>query len=200
MRRAFDRIEEDFDTRELVLSMRAKMVLGGLCFFLLLVALAYPGVPHVAEAIRDLAQGELLVENQSQNKKELLQEQVDEELLLRDDFDDPEIYNLWDKIEAGTGTITFRDGFAFLNTTNQTRADEGTAVGLWHQNRNFYRYAGVEIRLRCSDDNRMGSDIGGGWRLWGFWDFHAPHKLFFSCASPESPPEKTGLQAHSTVY
>lgn len=51
-------------------SMETKMVLGGICFFLVLAALAYPGVPHVAEAIRRLGQGPALVKNDSESTEQ----------------------------------------------------------------------------------------------------------------------------------
>jgi hypothetical protein len=62
-----------------------------------------------------------------------------------------------------------------------------------------YRYAGFEIRLRCSDDNRMESDVGGGYRFWGFMDWTAGSGLEFICASPESSADVSGFHALSSV-
>ena len=186
-----------------MLSMRAKWAI------LILATWTFMGISYltaydeITSTLHFLKQGTSL--NGSQDTTIEGQGRIENPMatILRDDFDDPEFYSLWEKGEAGTGTVTFRDGYAFLNTTNRTGgeedADAKTGVTLWHKNRHPYRYAGVEIRLRCSDDNRIESGIGGGWRLWGFWDLHATQALYFSCASPESPPDKVGLQAHSTV-
>jgi hypothetical protein len=186
------------------LSMRAKWAIFILSVWTFMGISYLTAYDEITSTLHVLEQGTSL--NETQNPPdETGSKSTSAVTILLDDFDDPEIYNLWEKGESGTGTIAFRDGFAFLNTTDQTKADntadgEGnTRAKLWHKNSNPYRYAGVEIRLRCSDDNKMESDIGGGWRVWGFWDYQAVHALYFSCASPESHPEKAGLRAQSTV-
>jgi len=123
-----------------------------------------------------------------------------EETLFRDDFDDPKVYNLWVNWEGGTGTVTFRDGYAFLNITEKTKAGDETDVVMSAPPGNLpHRYAGVEVRLRCSDDNRMESDVGGGWRHWGFWDAQGHSALQFSSASPESGTDFAGFHALSAA-
>jgi hypothetical protein len=108
--------------------------------------------------------------------------------ILWDDFDDPELSaNLWLLTEDEGGSVTFRDGYAFLNVTNQTQAGKATDIAIRASPGNLpFRYAGVETRLRCSDDNKLNSDIGGGWRFWGFWDFPGQSGLQFHSAPPES--------------
>jgi len=111
-----------------------------------------------------------------------------EETILRDNFDDPELsLNLWLLTEDDGGSITFRDGYAFLNITNQTQAGKATDIGIRATPGNLpFRHVIIETRLRCSDDNKLESDIGGGWRFWGFWDFPGQSSLQFHSASPES--------------
>jgi hypothetical protein len=121
-----------------------------------------------------------------------------EETLLRDDFDDPEISKAWSN-PAGTGTVTFRDGFAFLNTTDKSKAEQATAHRAALSTQGLrYRYTSLETRLRCSDDNRLESDVGGGLRFWGFIDFTGDKFLYFVSASPESG-ELGGFHACSGV-
>ena len=87
-----------------------------------------------------------------------------QETLLMDEFDDPEVsQQLWEPTpytppgfplarERGTGTITFREGYAFLNTTDQTNDDEITIAAL-SSTYLAYKFTSMETRLRCSDDN-----------------------------------------------
>jgi hypothetical protein len=129
-----------------------------------------------------------------------------QETLLMDGFDDPEASRqLWEPTpytppgfplarEKGTGTITFRDGFAFLNTTDQTKAD-GLAIAALSSTYQAYKYTSLETRLRCSDDNGLASDIGAGFRFWGFWDYHGGKFLYFQSASNESREDRVGFRA-----
>jgi len=59
-------VESDGDYSRLVLSMRVKISVVGLCFVLTMSFLVYSNVPYAIEALRGLAQGEDLVENESQ--------------------------------------------------------------------------------------------------------------------------------------
>ena len=110
-----------------------------------------------------------------------------QETLLMDEFDDPEVSRqLWEpspyvegfplQRESGTGTITFRDGYAYLNSTDQTKADKNTIAALSSLHL-AYKYTSMETRLRCSDDNQLESDVGAGLKFWGFWDFHGSKVL-----------------------
>ncbi len=60
MRPAKRDIEGDLDTQRLVLSMRARISIGGLCFFLFIGLLAYTNAPHFAQALQGLGQDEAL--------------------------------------------------------------------------------------------------------------------------------------------
>jgi hypothetical protein len=123
-----------------------------------------------------------------------------EETLLRDDFGNPDASrDIWLMSEDGTGTVTFRDGYNFINMTDQTKAGEFTDVNIHTPGNTPYRYAGMEIRLRCSDDNRLVSSVGGGWRGWGFIDWAGQSGLDFSSASPESGEENSGFRARSVT-
>jgi hypothetical protein len=51
----------------------------------------------------------------------------------------------------------------------------------------------LEVRLRCSDDNKLESDIGGGSRGWGFYG--KSERLWFSSSSPDSDPQYVGFWA-----
>jgi hypothetical protein len=61
-----------------------------------------------------------------------------------------------------------------------------------------YKYTGVEMRLRCNEDYRLESDIGGGIRFWGFWDWSNDY-LWFMSASSESDEQFAGVRACSGV-
>lgn len=60
------RIEDDEVPDGLVLSMRVKLSLVGLCFFLVLGLIASGSAPHYAEALRGLVQDDSLVMNENQ--------------------------------------------------------------------------------------------------------------------------------------
>jgi parallel beta-helix repeat protein len=75
-------IEGDGRNSMLMLSMRTKASLLGLCFLLILGLIAYMDAPHFAQAVRGLGQGAALAENESQppqrespQKQETLEEE-----------------------------------------------------------------------------------------------------------------------------
>jgi parallel beta-helix repeat protein len=67
--------ESDGDYPRLVLSMRAKVSVVGLCFVLVMSLLVYSNVPYAVQALRGLAQGEVLGEPQEQVEEEPPREQ-----------------------------------------------------------------------------------------------------------------------------
>ena len=115
-------------------------------------------------------------------------------ILLQDDFHDPEFsYNTWFRDVDGTGNVSFLDGYAFLNISAETDAGELANSGILTHGLP-YRYAVLEIRLRCSDDNKMESDVGGGYRFWGFYEPTSKSFINFACASPESGEDYEGFR------
>ena len=105
--------------------------------------------------------------------------------LLQDDFGNPEFSdNTWYRDVDGTGKVSFLDGYAFLNISAETDAGELADSGMLTHGLP-YRYAVLEIRLKCSDDNKMESDVGGGYRFWGFYEPTSKSFINFACASPE---------------
>jgi len=113
------------------------------------------------------------------------------ETLFEDDFDQKDTEN-WMWRFGAEGTINLRDGYAFLNLTKGPKKSEAGLVGYdkkWH-------YCGLEITLRCSDDNKLESSIGGGLRAWGFIDeIYAENWLGFFSYCPESDPDLVGFSA-----
>ncbi len=235
----------------LVLSMRTKVVLGGLCFFLVLAVLAYPGVPHVAEAIRGMAQGMPLVENESQppeqdappeqeasleqDRSSSAQEegpatQVDLQasftpflegdrmVLFRDDFvggwypwNHPDLIDnvVWpwatvDVVDRNTewgsessyrasAEVTY-DAYLFLNIEKEPEGSWRDCI--LYSRKEYCPPVVLEVRLRCSDDNKLMSEKGVGRKLWGWgykergvWDFGP----CFISISPESELPLPGL-------
>jgi hypothetical protein len=64
-----------------------------------------------------------------------------------------------------------------------------------------WQYASMEVRLRCSDDNKLESENGGGIRCWGLkqepeWP---ENMLAFLSWSPESIPEAVGFYLEAKV-
>ena len=121
------------------------------------------------------------------------------ETILRDDFTDPVFSgNLWYTHNNG-GLVGFTDGFAFINLTEAKDGASTCIVDFWNRRTRPFKHMGFEIRLRCSDDNKMESEVGGGWRFWGFMDWDSDYGLGFGCASPEAGEGKSGLRAHSVI-
>ncbi len=121
--------------------------------------------------------------------------------VFREDFDTPNPQMVLR--QGGTGSFLFRDGFAFLNVTKTAagsnsyarmeNADPFGEIGYWP-------YVGMEVRLRCSDDNYLTSDVGGGWRIWILtedWGWQENDAQFFSI-SPEAGEELAGFRVISS--
>jgi hypothetical protein len=90
--------------------------------------------------------------------------------------------------------LSTHNGYMYLNiSSNQS------AYSIERSERDLY--AGLEIRLRCSDDNKLNSSVGGGFRSWGFsasgW-FDGIGDLWFESYSPDSDSPLPGFWATST--
>ncbi len=101
----------------------------------------------------------------------------------------------WEHI-WGTGSYAYRDGCLYLGITKESTAKEMSSAALedeWQRSR--WRYVGLEMRLRCSDDNKLRSKVGGGGRCFGFYTENLKNQLRFTCAEPAF----TGLRAIAIV-
>ena len=112
--------------------------------------------------------------------------------IFRDDFNDQDINWVWTRVE-GTGTIMVSDGYVFLKMTDETSQSLRSFAFLndvLERRGTQWLYVGLEIVLRCSDDNKLDSDIGGGIRGWGFTTLYGltgiQNQLRFLSFSPES--------------
>jgi hypothetical protein len=120
--------------------------------------------------------------------------------IFRDDFNETEsgLFPRFDRVEF-SAKITVRDGYAFLNMSN-AESKRASAAGLLPRinRQRFWKYVGMEIRLRCSSDNKLESEIGGGRRTWLFTEEWPPGNLLgFNCLSPEA--DHPGLCIESVV-
>jgi hypothetical protein len=91
----------------------------------------------------------------------------------------------WSLYEYGTGSINAINGCAFINITNRSKAGEYSIGAM--QSKEKWKYVGLEIRLRCCDDNEMNGEFGGG-SAWGFRDSgmkSCTDSILFVSHSPE---------------
>jgi hypothetical protein len=92
-----------------------------------------------------------------------------------------------------------------LNLTDEV--DDDRLVKVWVNDCGEGRgkrwlYVNVDIRLKCSDDNGLASNVGRGTRIWGLVDNHPQFPdncLIFRSESPESDPSEAGFVAYSKV-
>jgi hypothetical protein len=120
--------------------------------------------------------------------------------LFRDDMGEEIPDWDWEHIWGTGGHEYDGNGNLILRITRESTSQEMSLAALedqWEESR--WRYVGLEVRLRCSDDNRMVSDVGGGARCFGFYTQDLKNQLRFTCTSPESEPEFQGLRAISIV-
>jgi len=100
-------------------------------------------------------------------------------LIFFDDFDDMDNHWYWG-YHPGTGTIVVCNGYLFLNVSAASSSEEysdaeindimgGRGLNWLHK--------GFEVRLRCSDDNTLTGEAGGGTRGWGFWNGNFGHLM-----------------------
>ena len=96
--------------------------------------------------------------------------------LFLEDFDDPELAHWSDQGGSRTGPVSMdyascsvHDGYGFLNLSGTDPAEiDGTGGEFKIYSTEYYLYAGLEMRMRLSSDNKLESDVGGGIRRWGF--------------------------------
>jgi hypothetical protein len=130
--------------------------------------------------------------------------------LYRHDFDVQDSYWYWD-LEGDTVSGTIRDGYAFLNMTDETTSNASGRVIGWDnhptkgrdpvEGEGQWLYASMEVRLRCSDNNQLEGEEGGGLRAWGLVNYQAfPRQcILFLSLSPGSIPEIVGFWAETKV-
>jgi hypothetical protein len=95
-----------------------------------------------------------------------------EEIYILEDFDDlVDIADLtanWFYTKSGKGEVSVNDGSFFLNLSREyTPGSKGWSLLRTPDNK-LVEFMGIETRLKCSSDNKLESDIGGGIRVWGF--------------------------------
>ncbi len=94
-------IEGDPDTHKWVLSMRARISIGGLCFFLFIGLLAYTNAPHFVQALHGLGQGEIPSDGGNVSGPELVWDRIYGE----------------HRIDRVTGIVQHQDGGLILAQT-----------------------------------------------------------------------------------
>jgi hypothetical protein len=137
--------------------------------------------------------------------------------LFLEDFDVRDLSWSWWIHNTGSGTV--RNGYAFLNITDKSVKEQPSRAGVsqlkWSQlhyrgiptkptplpDAEGWLYVSMEVRLRCSDDNKLQSDVGGGLRFWGLVEDLAnpDNYLLFNSWSREAGPESAGFSAKSVV-
>jgi hypothetical protein len=126
-------------------------------------------------------------------------------------YDDFEVWsNLWIPWEQRTGKIATDRGVCRIGITNESSGEHDSIAAIhdyYEYNWDLsmpWLYEGIEVRLRCSDDNKLQSGLGGGTRCWGFVDFtpfDLPpiNGLAFWSGSPECDGYLNGFSATSIV-
>jgi hypothetical protein len=124
------------------------------------------------------------------------------QLVFIDDFEAGlDLGDQWTRRIRSVGTVSARNGSVFLNITKTTQGSFAESVLLYPTYGNEWLYTTLDMRLRCSDDNKLQSDVGGGMKLWGLSDgTEPPHNgLYFRSLSPESHPDIVGFYAGALV-
>ena len=153
-------IESDGERRKLYLSMRAKVALGGLCFFMVVGMLFSTEIPNLVQALRGLE------ENPPDLKPSYLYE-----VYLCEDFDDSlnSLFSHWFSDTNDIGFISVSKNSLFLNLSYEEYSPWYKGIcALSTRDYELLQFMGFEVRLRCSSDNKLESDVGGGLRSWGY--------------------------------
>jgi len=175
-----------------VLSMRAKMCLGGLCFFLVMSSVAYVKTPYLVTSLQRLAQN---------NTPPISNEPgIAPTFFLKDELDDLDSEGSnWFQWEESGGHVNSSDGYAYLSLDQGNSEICVSALtdlgGDWRMK---WRYVTAEIRLRCGDDNGINSDTGEGQRAWGLGDIYPDwpqNFLIFNSHSQGSDESLVGFYA-----
>ncbi len=173
-----EEMEETESRLYIPLSMRARILLLGALLMIVLTVYTTTTIEQLVEAAPPLVEASYQV-------------------LFLDEFN-TFLEHPWIR-GPGAGTVNTRNGSLFLNITTG-----GEAMIMDPIIGNEWLHVGLEIRLRCSDDNKIRSDFGGGIKIWGLADQSpnagGPHNaLYFRSLSPESHPNITGFYVISLV-
>jgi hypothetical protein len=121
--------------------------------------------------------------------------------LFHEEFDTQESAQVYWNLYDPSTTSDVRDGIACFNLTDEANTNPYSRLGFKDLDKNgeeaFWLYASLEIRLKCSDNNKLGGDIGGGSRYWGLqerWDRPDTY-IFFQSWPPESTFPRPGFNA-----
>jgi hypothetical protein len=106
--------------------------------------------------------------------------------LFHENFDDPELDD-WSgqggednrPILGEYSSITAHNGYVFLNLSGVDPDRLSGTSGTKFYSTNYFHYAGIEMRVKLSSDNKAGGDIGGGGRRWGFRSGATQYALTF---------------------
>jgi hypothetical protein len=99
------------------------------------------------------------------------------------DFENPEWVHDWhDPTGWHMGphaSFSAHDGSLFCNLTEVIRAGSSWGGGGKQWSIHEYLFAGLEMRVKLSSDNKLESDFGGGIRRWGFRSKDVSYRLMF---------------------
>jgi hypothetical protein len=161
--------------------MRVKIAFGGFSFLLIMLIMLSIGLPGLISVIA----------NQPENDNKSIELQHTVIFLEEFNYQNPDWYFM-DILDDHKKSLSIRDGFLFLNLTDQVTSDSQTRIYIndYAEGRGRrWLYVGIEIRLKCSEDDGLGGGIGKGTRAWGLMDENmrtAPHNgLFFGYNSAE---------------
>ena len=136
---------------------------------------------------------------QSRGDKE---DQMGSVTLIMDDFSTENPY--WHWLTMGSGKGYVQDGSAYLTIAVANEGLSAAAIMDPVENIGYpWFYVGMEIRLRCSEDNGLKNGKGGGYRVWGLGDGHRQpipnNALIFDSFSPQSHSDFVGFWARAIV-
>ena len=98
--------------------------------------------------------------------------------LFVENFDDPELVDWGGPILMKKASFTANSGYAFCNLSGVDPTTTGGSQFKAYSIQRFL-YAGIEMRVRLSSDNKLETDVGGGTRRWGFRSGSPQYSLSF---------------------
>ena len=153
-------IKSDGERRKLYLSMRVKVALGGLCFFMVVGMLFSTEIPNLVQALQGF-----------QESPPDLEPSFQYEIYLWEDFDEDlnSLITNWFCSTNNIGTMSVCDKSLFLNLSHKEYSPWYRGIStLSTQDYELLKFMGFEVKLKCSSDNKQETDIGGGLRSWGY--------------------------------
>jgi hypothetical protein len=213
-------VEEEFDEQRplpRVISMRRKVALASFAYVCCVGMILLASSPGIMEAYTHLAETDVAGPySEPPSHLETPPEQEGPPRSIGTNSDDGYVTLLRDDFEAaedpwwysqGNAGAAVRNGYLFLNLNKTTNISSFAELNENRLRDRQWLYVGMEVRLRCSDDNKLESEIGGGLRRWGLWDYKPTMQTFgvgasylaFESYSPESAPDFAGLRAVSWV-